>query len=314
VVVLGFVLLIKGATLLVDGGSALGSRWGVRPYVVGLTIVAWGTSLPELVVSAMAAAQGRPAVSLGNVLGSNMANIGMVMGAAGLILPAVFSHRIFLFEGFWLLGSLGLLWALLLDGELQRVDAVLLLGVLVAHNVHLFRSRGRGGAARGVGGPATPDGSTHPWVLVLVGSGAIYLGSQAAIWAGTRIADSLGMGDAFLGLTILALGSSMPELFTCLTSVRRGGAGMIVGNVIGSNIFNTLAVTGVAAALNPFGGGEQIDLALGRDFPLCLVFTLLFLVLPGMAFNRADSKWRKWPGLLLLSCYAAYLIYISLAG
>ena len=313
-VALGFVFLAKGAAWLVDGGSTLGRRWGVRPFVVGLTIVAWGTSLPEVVVSTVAAMQGRPAASLGNVLGSNMANIGLVMGAAALVLPAVFSRRLFLSEGFWLVGSLVLLWGLMLDGELQRMDAMLLLGVFVAHNVHLFRSRSGGGAARDVEEPSSPVGSMLPWGLVLAGSGVIYLGAQAVMWAGTSIANRLGMGDAFLGLTILALGSSMPEMFACLASARRGVAGMSLGNVIGSNIFNTLAVTGVAAALSPFGGDQQIEMALGRDFPLCLVFTALLLVLPVLAFRKTRSTWGKWPGFILLSAYAAYLTFISLSG
>ncbi|MDP6385499.1 MAG: calcium/sodium antiporter, partial [Planctomycetota bacterium] len=119
---------------------------------------------------------------------------------------------------------------------------------------------------------------------------------------------------AFLGLTILALGSSLPELFACLASVRRGDAGMSLGNVVGSNVFNTLAVTGVAGTLSPFGGGEQMNLALSRDFPICVGFTVLLLALPSLGLGKANTIVGKLPGLLLLSCYAAYLIYISLAG
>lgn len=313
-VALGFAFLAKGSAWLVEGGSILGRRWGVAPFVVGLTIVAWGTSLPEVVVSAVAAAKGRPAASLGNVLGSNMANIGMVMGTAALILPAVFSRRRLLGEGFWLLGSLGLLWGLMADGELQRMDAILLLGVFVAYNVYLFRGRARKTADRLTDGPPLPKGAGHPWVFVLLGSGLIYLGAETVMWAGTHIAEGLGMGDTFLGLTILALGSSLPEMFACLASVRRGDVDMTLGNVVGSNVFNTLAVTGVAGTLSPFVGGEQINLALSRDLPLCIGFTVLFLALPALGLRKGSTIASKWPGLLLLSCYAAYLIYISLAG
>ena len=313
-VALGFVFLAKGAAWLVDGGSTLGRRWGVRPFVVGLTIVAWGTSLPEVVVSTVAAAQGRPAASLGNVLGSNIANIGLVMGVAALVLPAVFSRRIFLREGFWLVGSLVLLWGLMFDGELQRMDAMLLLGFFVAHNVHLFRGRARKTADRLTDGPPLPKGAGHPWVFVLLGSGLIYLGAETVMWAGTHIAEGLGMGDTLLGLTILALGSSLPEMFACLTSVRRGDVDMSLGNVVGSNVFNTLAVTGVAGTLSPFVGGEQINLALSRDLPLSIGFTVMLLALPALGLRKGSTIASKWPGLLLLSCYAAYLIYISLAG
>lgn len=313
-VALGFAFLAKGSAWLVDGGSTLGRRWGVAPFVVGLSVVAWGTSLPEVVVSALAAAKGRPAASLGNVLGSNMANIGMVMGTAALVLPAVFSRRRLLSEGFLLLGSLALLWGLMADGELQRMDAIWLLGVFVAYNVYLFMGRGQKTADLLADGPPLPKGVGHPWVFVLLGSALIYLGAETVMWAGTHIAVGLGMGDAFLGLTILALGSSLPELFACLTSVRRGDADMTLGNVVGSNVFNTLAVTGVAATLNPFGGGEQINLALSRDFPLCMGFTVLLLALSSLGFGKGSATARKAPGLLLLSCYAGYLIYISLAG
>ncbi|HIF41351.1 MAG TPA: calcium/sodium antiporter [Planctomycetes bacterium] len=313
-VVLGFAFLAKGSAWLVDGASTLGRRWGVAPFVVGLTIVAWGTSLPEVVVSVVAAAKGRPAASLGNVLGSNMANIGMVMGAAAVILPTVFSRRNLLGEGFWLLGSLGLLWGLMVDGELQRMDAMLLLAAFVAYNVHLFRGRGRRAADPPSAAPSVPKGTVRPWVLVLLGSGVIYLGAETVMWAGTRIAEGLGMGDAFLGLTILALGSSLPELFACLTSVRRGDADMSLGNVVGSNVFNTLAVTGMAGTLSPFGGGEQINLALSRDFPLCIGFTVLLLALSSLGPRKGSVGAGRLAGFLLLSCYVAYLIYISLAG
>ena len=313
-VVLGFVFLAKGSGWLVEGGSVLGRRWGVTPFVVGLTIVAWGTSLPEVVVSAVAAAKGRPAASLGNVLGSNMANIGMVMGTAAFILPAAFSSRRLVSEGAWLLGSLLLLWWLMADGELQRIDAVLLLGGFVAYNVHLFMGRNRKPADLSTEEASLPKEREVPWRLVLAGSGVIYLGAETVMWAGTRIAEGLGMGDTFLGLTILALGSSLPELFACLSSVRRGDTDMSLGNVVGSNAFNTLAVTGVAGTLSPFGGGEQIDLALSRDLPLCLGFTVLLLVLPSLGLGKWNAFRGKLPGLILLSAYAAYLAHISLAG
>ena len=311
-VVLGFVLLAKGSGWLVEGGSVLGRRWGVAPFVIGLTIVAWGTSLPEVAVSAMAAVKGRPAASLGNVLGSNMANIGMVMGTAALILPAVFSRRRLLGEGFWLLGSLVLLWALLADGELGRLEALLLLGAFVTHYVHLFRGRDWKAADSSTDTQAPTKGRGAPWRLVLVGSGVIYAGAEAVMWAGTRVAERLDMGDTFLGLTILALGSSLPELFACLASVRRGNADMSLGNVFGSNVFNTLAVTGVAGTLSPFGGGGQIDLAMGRDFPLCVGFSVLLLALASLGVEKAGILASRLPGFLLLACYGAYLIYISL--
>ncbi len=312
-VALGFVLLSRGAALLVDGGSALAKRWGVRPFVVGLTVVAWGTSLPEVVVSALAAAQGRPATSLGNVIGSNIANIGMVIGAASIVLPAVLSRRAPLREGSWLLGSLLLLWGLLLDGKLQRWEAIILIATFVAHTLHLFLSRGGAGAASNEE-LTEPSSAAKTWFLVLIGSAVIYAGAQSVMWGGTHIADRLGMGDTFLGLTILAIGSSLPELFACLTSARKGEAGMSLGNVIGSNVFNTLAVTGVAGALSPFGGGEQIELALARDFPACLGFTLTLLLLPKLAHGILNSSWRRLPGFALLLGYAAYLIWISVSG
>ncbi len=311
----GFWLLALGAERLVRGGEALARRWGVSPFLVGLTIVAWGTSLPEVVVSSLAAAQGRPATCIGNVLGSNIANIGLVLGASSIILPAQLMRRPPLKEASWLVGTLVLLWFLLADGGLDRLDAFLLIGAFVAHNLHLFHRRGE---VLATGGPGPSlEGLPAPrsaWLLVLGGSVAIYSGAQAVMWGGTHIADQLGLGDTLLGLSILAIGSSLPELFACMASARQGDAQMGLGNVIGSNVFNTLAVTGLAAGLSPFGGEDQIALALDRDFPLCLLFTLGLFVWPPLSRWVRGTQWHRLPAALLLIGYLSYLVKVSLAG
>jgi cation:H+ antiporter len=311
--VLGVLALGKGAHWLVDGGASLARHWGVSPLLVGLTVVAWGTSLPEVVVSGLAAWRGMPASALGNVLGSNVANVGLVLGVTSLILPVVLLGRVKPREIIWLLGSLGVLWAVCYDRDLTRLDAGILLCCFVIYNLILFRSPGGSESS-----DSASEGESHssklPWLAVIAGSLAIAVGAHCVMEGAGSIAKRVGMADSVLGLTILALGTSLPELFTGVSSALKGHAEIGFGNVIGSNVFNSLAVMGVAGMVRPFGDTEQttadLAAALQRDFPAVLVFSAVLVMLPFLFRNTAG----RLAGSLMLAGYLGFLALVMIQG
>ena len=304
----GFALLAKGADALVDGGATLARRSGISPLVVGLTVVAWGTSLPEVVVSTLAAASGKPASSLGNVLGSNVANIGLVLGTSALILPSTLLGRARLREMLWLLGSIGALWYLCADRALARPEAGALLGAFVFYNV-LLLTRG----SRGIVAEAVQDAEEHrtkrPWTAVILGSAAIAIGAKFVIFGAEGLALRVGLPDRVIGLTIFALGTSLPELAAGVTSALKGEHEIGYGNVVGSNVFNTLAVTGIAALVEPFQGPAaepEIAATLVSDFPVTLGFSVVLAALPFLFKNTAG----RLPGGLLVTGYLSYIAFL----
>lgn len=304
----GFVLLARGAGALVDGGATLARRWGMSPLVVGLTVVAWGTSLPEVVISTLAAAEGRPASSLGNVLGSNVANIGLVLGASALILPSVLLGRARPRELVWLVGSVVILWYFCSDLSVSRVEAGAMLVAFVAYNILLLTRGSRDFAAEAMHDSAEHQ-SARPWTAVVVGSLAIALGAKAVIVGAEGLALRVGMPDRVVGLTIFALGTSLPELAAGVSSALKGHHEIGYGNVVGSNVFNTFAVTGIAALVAPFSGPEaEPDLAqaLISDFPVTLAFSLVLVTLPFLFKTTAG----RLPGALLLLGYLTYVGYL----
>ncbi len=306
--VAGFVLLARGAGGLVDGGATLARRLGVGPLTIGLTVVAWGTSMPEVVVSGYAAFTGHPASSLGNVLGSNVANIGLVLGAGALILPAVIHGKMHLQERIWVVGSLVLLWGVCRDDALLGWEALVLLGAFGVYNLLLLR------------GATEPDAvleeqeehaSRRPWLAVVLGSLAIAVGAELAMRGALGLAAEAGLEDRVVGLTILALGTSLPELAAGVTSAVKGHAEIGFGNVVGSNVFNTLAVMGIAGIVGPFDtpeAGVEIARALTIDFPVTAGFTLVLVSFP-MLFRKRKGRSA---GVFLLVAYLAYMTLVLL--
>lgn len=302
----GFLLLAYSADWLVRGSSEVACRLGVRPLLLGLTVVAWGTSAPELVVSSLAAAEGKAGISLGNVLGSNVANIGLVLGVCSLILPAVMKpleRR----EAFWLLAPLALLWWCIADGELARVEGVLLLGTFAVYNVHLYWS-----ARRGVECADQPVRTQHPWREVVLGIVGVALGARLIVSGGESLATAAGVSQRVIGLSIVAVGTSLPELAAGIGSSIRRQADISLGNVVGSNVFNVLAVLGVAALIRPLGAadgssaGEALHHAGRVDLPIVLGFTVAVFALPWLSTGRGG----RWKGALLLASYLAYMAFL----
>ena len=303
----GFVLLALAAGWLVDGGATLARRFGVSPLVIGLTVVAWGTSMPEVVVSALAAFKGMPASSLGNVLGSNVANIGLVLGASAMILPSVLLGKVNPRERIWLLGSLAGLWLVCDDRLLTRPEAVMLLVAFATYNLIVVR-----GPREQIGEGGEAHGAKLPWVAVIAGSLGIAGGAELVMRGALGVAATIGMPDRVVGLTILALGTSLPELAAGVMSARRGQPEIGFGNVIGSNVFNTLAVMGIAGVIRPFQDEvAQVELgkALSNDFPVAMGFSLVLVALP-LLFKKAVGV---GPGALMLGGYLTYIAWLLIA-
>ena len=302
----GFGFLAKGADWLVDGGSSLARKAGVSTLIVGLTVVAWGTSMPEVVVSSVAAWQGDASISIGNVLGSNIANIGLVLGASALVLPRVMEQALRPRELFWLIASLGTLWWICRDSAITRGDAYVLLGVFALHNLHLWlTSRGSGSQTAGA---TEGESVSYPVPKLLVGIIMISSGAYLVVEGAVAGAYRIGMNEMVVGLTVVAIGTSLPELAAGLGSAFKGESDISLGNVVGSNVFNLLAVLGIVGLIQPLvPTGEEGDAlgtsfgeALAVDFPMVLGFSLAVAVLP---FLPGGGRLK---GALLLFAFVAY--------
>jgi len=298
-VVAGFVLLIKGADGLVDGAASLAARWGVNPLMVGLTVVAWGTSMPEVVVSGLAAWEGKPDLALGNVLGSNAANIGLVLGSAALVLPKVLEGRVEVRERVWLLGSLGVLWWVCSDSAVTRLEAGLLLALFGAYAWILWKE------PRAATREEESHDARHPWLEVCLGTAGVALGAKLALDGAEGLAVRAGVSHRVIGLSLFALGTSLPELVAGLRSAVKGQADIGIGNVIGSNVFNTLAVIGIAGLARPFAQSAEMPAALARDFPINLGFALAL----ALAHHLHGARRSGRP--IAIGMLVAYVAYVA---
>lgn len=349
-IVAGFFFLGKGAEWLVGGSTVLARRMGVSAMVVGLTVVAWGTSLPEVVVSVGAAMDSSAALSLGNVLGSNIANIGLVLGACALVLPTVLEGRLAGREIFWFLLAIFLLLVLCYDSVLSRWEGVALLGVFIGHTWDVFRQAKL--QARLTGSPDKLDPGDldesigalaaeaealenigelavhwykHPVLEALLGMVSIAIGAYLVVDGAKGGALRLGVDERVVGLTVVALGTSLPELAAGLGGAFKGEKDISMGNVVGSNIFNVLAVMGLTAIAHPLDAAWELangdpevrekaanevskafEGALSSDFPLAIGFSLFVVALPLLG----GPRFGRLKGALLLSIYIGYSIWL----
>jgi len=308
--VVGLAALAVGAESLVHGASSLARRLGVSPLVVGLTVVAFGTSAPELVVSGLASWRGQGAIAAGNVIGSNIANVGLILALAGLVRPIAAHVRVIRFDIPVLLGVSVAAFALAADGRVGRLEGALLLAGFVAWLGWTLRV-----AARERSAPAAEEfdhgvpQATRSWVrdaaLVLAGLALLAGGAEALVRGATAVARAAGVSEAIIGLTLVAIGTSLPELATSVAAARRGQSDLALGNVVGSNLFNLLFILGAAATLRPLdlGGVSSTDLAVMT----LAAAALLPAASTGMKISRAECGF-------LLAGYLAYLAALSYAG
>jgi cation:H+ antiporter len=311
----GLTALVAGASLLVRGASALALSFGVSPLVVGLTIVAFGTSSPEVAVSVGAALEGQTDIAVGNVVGSNIFNVLFILGASALIVPLVVHVQLIRQEVPIMIGASLLLIALGFDGRLTRLDAALLFGLLVVYTVFLIvqsrRQTQEAVAELTAELPRSAAWDRH-WAvqvaLVVAGLVLLVLGSDWLVTAAVTFAKALGVSDLVIGLTIVAAGTSMPEVATSITAAIKGERDIAVGNVVGSNTFNILGCLGLAGLVAPAG----LPLAPSvLTFDLWVMLAVAIACLPVFFTGREIARWE---GAVFLGYYAAYVAYLILAA
>lgn len=310
-IIAGLVLLVWSADKFVEGAAATAKHLGMPSLLIGMVIIGFGTSAPELAVSAMAAADGNPGLALGNGYGSNITNIALIVGLTAIIAPIAVHSQVIRKELPLLLVLTLIAGAQLLDGELSRLDGWVLLGVFAAvMGWSIFQGiKGKGDP---LGGEADTEIIAHPMpmksaiIWLVIGLILLVVSSRILVWGAVTIAQSLGISDLVIGLTIVAIGTSLPELASALAAVKKNEHDLILGNILGSGIFNTLAVVGLAAVIEPLSVAPEV---LYRDWALMLALTVGLLV---MGFGI--TGWRKLvsrvDGVILLTVYVAYTGYL----
>ncbi|NNF59019.1 MAG: calcium/sodium antiporter [Rhodothermaceae bacterium] len=307
---IGIVLLLAGAEALVRGSAALALRFGITPLVVGLTVVAFGTSSPELVVSVKAALQGDGGFAIGNVVGSNIANLALIIGVSAALRPMVIQKKLVQWDLPVMLGASLVLVLLLLDGYLGRIEGGLLVVGIIAYLIISIRSsRQEVRAQKELELPAEveevlaePNKRIGRYLLLTVGGLALLVvGADQLLEGAISAAERLGVSEAVIGLTLVALGTSLPELATTIVAAMRDHAEIALGNAIGSNVFNTLGVLGPAALVAPMDRA-----GVGDDALIIMLAVSVFTF--GILWRGFQT--HRWEGALLLSIYALYLWWI----
>ena len=315
-VIIGLVVLVWSADKFVDGAVGIAEYCGMSTLLIGMVIVGFGTSAPELTVSALSAAQGNPELALGNAYGSNIANIALILGATALISPILMQRSVIRGDLPNLLVVSILSIILVWDGSVERWNGILLLAVFaVTMAFSIRREMKKAKTGKGEGLPlasasqgessATPSekslGKSILWLVL--GLLLLVASSRALVWGAVAIARTLGVSDLLIGLTIVAIGTSLPELASSIAAARKGENDLALGNIIGSNLFNTLAVVGLAATVSPM---DEIEKAVTyRDMPLMIVLTLALIVLGYR--RKGDGRLNRIAGAILLAIYAGYL-------
>jgi cation:H+ antiporter len=316
-ILLGLGLLVWGADRFVVGAASLARSLGVPPLLIGLTVVGFGTSAPEILVSTMAALQGNPGIGIGNAVGSNIANIALILGATALIAPLTVKSDMLRREYPLLLAVSVIAYLLLLDGDLDRVDGILLLGGLVVSMLLLIRiglqRRDHDPLAEEMEAELPTDVSlTAALGWFLLGLAVLIVSSRMLVWGSVEVAVAFGVNDLVIGLTIVAVGTSLPELAAAVMSALKNEHDLAIGNVVGSNIWNLLAVLGLPGLLAP---GAIPPEAVNRDMLVMLALTLALFVMGRTLQTRGVIN--RVEGALLLGTFVAYqawLIWDTHAG
>lgn len=318
-IILLIIALIAGLGLMgwsadrfVTGASGLARGFGVAPLIIGLTIVAFGTSAPEMLVSAMAAWQDNSGIAIGNAVGSNIANMSLVLGVAALIAPLTVHSQTLNREFPLMLGVMLAALALLWNGVLSRLDGSILLAgmvVLVFWTIHLARSAPPDDPLETEFTAKLPEtisvGAT--WWPLISGLILLLISSRLLVWGAVGIAQTFGVSDLVIGLTIVAVGTSLPELAASVAAVRKGEHDIAVGNVVGSNLFNILAVLGIAGVIGPGGFDTAV---LRRDFPLMIGLAIVLYIMARGLRNSGHGSIRRWAGGVLVAVFVSYQLWI----
>jgi len=302
--VVGLVILVVGAELLIRGAVRVARAAGVSPFVVGFTVIGFGTSAPELVVGLSAALNGSSEIALGNVVGSNITNVGLVLGTAAVVAPLAAKMRLLTVEVPLVIGCSLLLWALCWDGQVSRGDGAILLAGFAALVVYMFRSvRSESPAVKAELGLAVAE-KMRVWVaIVFVAIGLVGLvgGAHLMVTAAVELARGLGVSEWLIGLTVVAVGTSLPELAAAVVGALRGEADIVLGNIAGSNLFNVLLICGVTAVVRPLPVPAT---ALTVELPMMTGFAVLLLLVVANGLRV-----HRWEGALLLAAYSGFVVW-----
>ena len=313
----GLIGLVLGAELLVRGASKMALSFGISPLVVGLTIVAFGTSAPEMAVSTGAVLNGQTDIAIGNVVGSNIFNVLFILGLSALITPLVVNVQLIRQEVPIMIGACLLLLALCLDGRLGRLDGAILFALLLAYTVFLIvQSRAETRSAQDQYAAELKPAITGGWdtklpvqlLLILSGLGLLILGSDWLVTASTTFAKALGVSDVVIGLTIVAAGTSMPEVATSIMAAVKGERDIAVGNVVGSSTFNILGCLGLSGIVSA-DVGLMVPAAI-LNFDIWVMMAASLACLPICMTGREIARWE---GGVFLFYYAAYVTYLIMA-
>lgn len=304
--VAGFLMLLFGGDWLVDSGVAIARRFKISPLVIGLTIVAFGTSAPELLVSTISAIQGNSGIAMGNVVGSNIANIGLILGLTAMICPiAVTGMKEILTNGLVMIGASILLPVLSANGIISHLEGILLFLLIIVYTViSIRRGRSADNTIPESDAPQSPSRLDRPvaaFLLLILSCAMLSLGADLLVKGASSLASALGVSDKVIGLTVVAFGTSLPELAASVAAALKKQMDISIGNIIGSNIFNILCVLGVSSAISPIK--IQFDSYL-KDFVIMLAFAFA-LVLAVRPWKKT-GKLGRMSGLILFLAYATY--------
>lgn len=299
IIIIGVAMVLKGADFLTEGAAALARRVNIPEIVIGLTIVAAGTSAPELFVSLVSALKGTPDLAVGNVVGSNTMNCMLIVGCAAMVAPMTISRSTVKKDIPFAVGASVLLMLLALNSFLGRFDGILLLAGFVSFMVYSLRQ-----AKNGQGDATTEEKQQNPWLSVLyivLGLVGLVIGSNLFVDHASSLALALGISEGVVGLTVVAGGTSLPELATSVVAARKGQSAIAIGNVIGSNVFNILLILGLTATISPLQieGITTIDMAV-----MLISVTLVWL----FSFTRYTVE--RWEGAALVGGYLVYLAWL----
>lgn len=303
-VVLGLGGLVAGGEILVAGAVRMATRFGMSSLLIGLTVVAFGTSMPELFVSLAALFQGLPDIMIGNVVGSNIANIGLILGVCALVLPVTIRFHTIAVELYFVLAASVGFAGLVLAGNFSRLAGLVCIALLIGYTWYSYRAAAREKTHQSEEEKAVAKMQKMPGIIGMIAGGLILLsgGSNFFINGAVDLARHFGVSELVIGLTLAAVGTSLPELASSLAAIRRREHDLLVGNVVGSNLFNLLMVLGSAAVLKPFALSTSL---LYRDVPVMIAFSAFLL--------PVLSRWQRMGrghGFLVLAAYALYLYFL----
>ena len=308
-VAVSLIILVWSADVFVEGAAAVAQYAGMSSLLIGMLVIGFGTSAPELSVSALSALQGNPGLALGNAFGSNISNIALILGCVAFVNPIRVHSQIIRQELPLLLTVCVFVLLQLYDGHLSRFDALLELGLFAVIMIWMIRQDANNDClGQEVEDELTENSMSLNQALIwlIAGLAFLLLSSRALVWGAVSIAQSLGVSDLVIGLTVVAIGTSLPELASSITAARKGEHDLALGNIIGSNLFNTLTVVGLAGLIHPMDIPAEI---LQRDWPLMTLLTSTLFVL-GRNRGGTHGQISRLEGLGLLGVYATYTLYL----